>query len=79
MNLSDLELICPGETVSRLDYLKAFREKVMEKHGFEVEPISYHDIECAWVRIKTPKGQVSLAPDHYDPYLAECLTELIKG
>lgn len=78
MKLVDLELISPGETASRVDYLQAFRDKLIELHGFDVEPISYHDIECAWVRVKTPKGYYSLAPDHYDPYVIGLLTDLLK-
>jgi hypothetical protein len=78
MKLVDLELIRPGETASRVDYLQAFRDKLISKHGFDVEPISYHDIECAWVRVKTPKGYYSFGPDHYSPYTVEGLTGLLK-
>lgn len=78
MRLHELEAIVPGSISSRSDGLESFRNMLMEDFGFDVEPISYHDMECFWVRIKTPRGQYNLAPDHWDSFVVEYLTDLLK-
>ena len=52
MNLTQLENIIPGEAISRKDMLEKMRLVIKEKYDIDTEPVSYHDIECMWLRAK---------------------------
>jgi len=83
MNLTQLESIIPGETTSRKDTLKQLRSNIKEKYNIDTEPVSYHDIECMWLRVRLGNKYLNICSDQiydfeYNPEHAREISELQK-
>lgn len=51
MRLSDVESMMPGHTLDRRTSLERLRATVEAKYPqIVVEEVSYHDLECYWLR-----------------------------
>ena len=68
MNLDQLESIVLGETTSRRDMLEQMRLIIKENYDIDTEPVSYHDIECMWLRSR-------IGTDKFAHISVECMLE----